>query len=589
MLCPTYVRLVVVLAIFSWARIAIAQQPADLPPEVVAYADTVFYNGKVYTADEQSTVAEAVAVRDGKFLAIGTSERILRMAGPRTRKVDLQNTRSIVPAFWDTHYHMDDHAIRMKMLEEKNIQWEGKNLWNTLHWENVVMGLRDLEKAVRAAKPGELVWVPVTIPTAEDVVSQMTLDQLDMVAPANPLIISSAVRLQPEAVNRLVYQKLVPMSPDTEGYPKGISAVVTGEAKALLHDFVRWVIPIEEQIPWHKEAMRRANSWGVVGVDTRVEPSHLTAIREIWAAGEMTVRLRAAIQVLDAGDPEKIIRAMGNFSDVGDDLLKITGISAGGSLGGGGLGFGVAWTFDPQRNPPNPDTPYGRGSTAWAAGPGKELMTAIRYGWNFNNTHVVGDRAVAEFLKVLEEGYKTRLVRSKTQRLTIDHTPMARPEEIRKMKELGVMPSIAPWHFFVYGGGPEQVANVYGREEAHRMLPVKSYLDMGIRASLEADVIQAPDGLPLWKIEKVVARKDDQGQVWGPQEKVTRQQALRMSTLFPAEANGDGKKMGSIEVGKLADLVVLGQDYMGVPEDAISKIPILMTFLGGKAVYESSR
>ncbi len=118
------------------------------------------------------------------------------------------------------------------------------------------------------------------------------------------------------------------------------------------------------------------------------------------------------------------------------------------------------------------------------------------------------------------------------------------------------------------------------------MLPIKSYLDMGIRASLEADIIKAPDGLPLWKIEKAVARKDDQGQVWGPQEKITRQQALWMSTIYPAEACGDGEKMGNIQVGKIADLVVLGDDYMTVPEDEISKIPVLMTVLGGKVVYE---
>ena len=582
-----YVRLVVVLAIFAWARMASSQQPADLPPEVVAYADMVFYNGKVYTADDQFTVAEAVAVRDGKIMAIGTSQRILRMAGPRTQKVDLQNRKSIVPAFWDTHYHVDDHAMRMMLLEEKNIQWEGKNLWNTLHWEDTVTGLRDIERAVRAAKPGEVVWVPVTNPTARTIVSKMTLGQLDTVSPENPLIISGPVRLQPVAANSLVYQKLVSIPPNTEGMPKGNSAVISGKAKEMLHDYVRWMIPIEQQIPWHKEAMRRSNSWGVVGVDTRVEPSHLTAIREIWAAGEMTIRLRAAIQVVDAGDPETIIRSMGNFSDVGDDLLKITGIGGGSSLGGGGLGFGEAWSFDRQRNPPDPQLPYGRDS--WSPGSRDELLTAIRYGWNVNNSHVVGDRAVAEYLEALEEAWKSRIVRSKTQRLTIDHTPMARPEEIRKMKELGVMPSIAPWHFFVYGGGPDEITAVYGREEAHRMLPIKSYLDMGIHAALEADVIQSPDGLPLWKIEKAVARKDDRGRVWGPQEKITREQALWMSTIWPAEQCGDGDQMGNIRVGKLADLVVLGDDYMAVSEDEISEIPILMTVLGGKVVYESSQ
>jgi len=113
-------------------------------------------------------------------------------------------------------------------------------------------------------------------------------------------------------------------------------------------------------------------------------------------------------------------------------------------------------------------------------------------------------------------------------------------------------------------------------------ITARCYIDQGLTPALEADVFQAPSGTPLWKMEKAVTRKDDKGRVWGEQEKVTRRQALWRSTNWPSYHTGDEKKLGTIEVGKLAYLVVLGRDYLTVPEDEISQIPVIMTMVGGK-------
>jgi len=117
---------------------------------------------------------------------------------------------------------------------------------------------------------------------------------------------------------------------------------------------------------------------------------------------------------------------------------------------------------------------------------------------------------------------------------------------------------------------------------AHYCITAGCYIDQGLKPALEADVLQAPSGTPLWKIQKALTRKDDKARVWGEQEKVTRRQALWMSTNWPTHHTGDKKKLGTIEVGKLADLVVLGRDYLTVPEDEISQIPVSMTMVGEK-------
>src|SRR3989304_4184411 len=107
-----FVASVVVLYMWTWGALyGVKAQQTNLPPEVINFADTVLYNGKVLTADDQFTIAEAVAIRDGELLAVGDSDRILRLAGPQTRKIDLKG-RTVVPGFIDTHQHMPDHATR---------------------------------------------------------------------------------------------------------------------------------------------------------------------------------------------------------------------------------------------------------------------------------------------------------------------------------------------------------------------------------------------------------------------------------------------------------------------------------------------
>jgi len=119
------------------------------------------------------------------------------------------------------------------------------------------------------------------------------------------------------------------------------------------------------------------------------------------------------------------------------------------------------------------------------------------------------------------------------------------------------------------------------------MLPLQKYLDIGIRPTVEADMGDEALGKPLWTVEKAICRcVDGSDRIWGREQKVSRPDALRMKTIWAAAYVGDEKKLGSIETGKLADLVVLDGDYMSVPEDQISELEVTLTIVGGRVVYE---
>ena len=131
---------------------------------------------------------------------------------------------------------------------------------------------------------------------------------------------------------------------------------------------------------------------------------------------------------------------------------------------------------------------------------------------------------------------------------------------------------------------------LWGKERVAKMLPAKSLIRAGLKPTSEADTGTYPRSYPLWHMEKLVTRKDEKfGVVWGPNERVTRQEALWMRTNWAAAYTGDEQDLGTIEPGKLADLVVLDKDYMTVPEDDISEIEVVMTILNGKVIYDASR
>ena len=164
----------IALGVFYWGQSGLLKAQQDLPSEVLAYADLILYNGKILTADDDFTTAEAVAVRDGKFLAVGESDRIRRMAGPQTRQVDLDG-RSVVPGLWDPHLHQ---------------AWIGQVL-KTGSWRlkltHLDSGLEEIQTIVDQAPAGE--WLFLSGPYNKVLINELNRQHLDPISPHNPVVI----------------------------------------------------------------------------------------------------------------------------------------------------------------------------------------------------------------------------------------------------------------------------------------------------------------------------------------------------------------------------------------------------------------
>jgi predicted amidohydrolase YtcJ len=217
----------------------------------------------------------------------------------------------------------------------------------------------------------------------------------------------------------------------------------------------------------------------------------------------------------------------------------------------------------------------------------KNVILANRYGWNITSVHSAGDESTRIILRAYEAANKEKKLEG---RWGIDHQPMQTEETTKLMKELNVIPSF--YYFTPGGAGMGGMIKQYGPDRVAGMVPVKSFLKQGIEPVYEADTLQYPFFAPMYNLELFVTRKNPQlketpERVFGPNEKLNRMESLKMMTKWAAKYSHEENVLGTIEPGKLADLAVLGGDFMAVPDDELwEKLPVLMTIVGGKIVYE---
>ncbi len=546
------------------------------PPELFAYADTVLYNGKILTADDQFTMAQAVAIRDGKFLAVGETSRILQLAGPQSRRIDLQG-KTVVPGFMDTHLHSAFMNISFKSGQSGKVRLE-----------SLEGGLKEIEEFVKSAQPGE--WVNLAGPRGP-AFAALRKEHLDKVAPNNPLTVSASS--DDFVANSLVMDKLSPDIPGIEKDP------TTGETNGVLHGWsvgvVQWEImpwnpPPGELLESQKEDLLKLNRLGLTTLMGKADGRAVSVLKELWGKEELTMRVRLAHQFLwqnPHGEP--FLKRLGNLSGFGDDMMKIMGLSI--QPVDGSISSGSALTFNPKIREFS-GNPYGLyGQHKWIDTAGEQWRTltdhenvllANRYGWTVTSLHTGGDQAAAIHLEVYDKANQEKPL---TGRWGMDHLNWVTPESMEMMKKLGVIPSV---YHRSWGSveGLDKIIFQYGADAIHRMFPAKSMIQAGLKPVAEADADVLPMASPLWNIEKFVSRKDEGGRVWGADEKLTRREALNTYTNWAAYYSGDEERLGTIEPGKLADLVVLDGDFLEVPEDEIGEIPISLTMVDGKVVYQ---
>jgi predicted amidohydrolase YtcJ len=597
------------LVFFSSVWVSQAQ---ELPPEVLGYADMVFYNGHVLTMDRDQppiNVVQAVAVRDGRILAVGESERILGMAGPATLKVDLEG-KGVIPGVIDTHSHPNSYAFRhrefaqevnqayVELLRENHIQY------TNARWESKETALADLERFAQNVPAGDWIFTGIgTNMRLFEIWKQITRDDLDRVVPNHPLFIKMGygwwglVNTKMLEVVRDNYgEKLLPgFVRDEQGVPNGRLLGVAGEVmdRELLPQ-----IPPEVLAPGFKRELDEWVAIGVTTLSTRLAGYEISAYGLLDRGGELPLRLAYAHEIgRDNPFFERQVKRLGNLEGHGTDRIWMVGITIGNPDGYGpripapddGDRVGEISCVTLPKREILPNDMYPEGMCYWDlpdSPEGNAAIIANRYGYRITGLHTFGDKGT---YMVLESYQKASLESSiKDRRFALDHGMMIRPDVRELSAELGLMWSLQPVQF--WSRYAASVSRVYGEEYAHRWLfPVKSLIDQGVKLAYGADTHDDPERHPMFSLEILVTRKTRDGRVFGPRERIDRGTALLMMTRGGSEYVMAEDKLGSIDPGKLADLVVLDRNPLdrSIPDEDLSEIQVLATIIGGEVAYGS--
>jgi predicted amidohydrolase YtcJ len=544
---------------------AVAQQSDPNAPQVV------LTGGKILTLDGQSTIAQALAIRDGKILEVGSDAAIKPLAGPQTRVIDLAG-KSVVPGLIDTHAHfkaagLGDYVVNLGGAKD-------------------VAGALDLIRAFVAKKqPGAWIttggWHP---PSQLAEKRYLTRQELDSVSPNNPVYLRTVGHFS--MANSLALQKagISKSTPDPAGgaFERDASGDINGVLVETAIPLVENIVPPyteDEELRQYRLAEAALNRLGITSVVEGATSARDTQIlQKLALAGDATVRVGTMFRPeppADSAGWDAIMSGNGATSGFGDDWLKLGGIKI---FYDGGMTLKTAMMRDAY--PDSHDDYHGIAQVTPERL--KQLVSIANLrGWRVG-VHVVGDLGVDQVLDAFEAADKEKSI--KDRRFVLIHASLIRPEQMERARRVGAR--IDFQNAFMWDKAAT-VARFLGRPTADRAVPTRTLIEkMGLE-NLGAGTDFPVNPLnPFLTMYIMVTRKDPAGQVYGASEAIGREQALRLYTSAASRYMFEETRKGTLEVGKLADLVVLSADFMTVPDDQIKDITADMTMVGGKIVFQ---
>lgn len=540
--------------------------------------DLILVNGVMHTVDDERPSATAVAIRDGRFVAVGSDDEMRALAGSATRVEDLGGA-TVVPGLIDPHNHMQATG---RMLREVR-------LYDTRSIPEIV---ERVAARVASVTPGE--WI-VGRGWDESLLKEQrhpTRHDLDAVSPDNPVVIHrvwnklvcNTAALRAAGISK---ETLDPPSDvlysgsferDGDGEPTGL---FRDRAKDMISDHVP--PPTEED---RVEAIATASrAYNVVGLTGDIEPGlypeEIRAYHRAKREGKLTVRTDMMIAAWGFGAPESeghledLIAGMGIGGGFGDDLLRLEGVKF---MIDGGMSDRTARMFQPYL-----DQPDHRGT--WVVEPGR-LVQLIRLvhdlGWPMD-IHTCGDEAqevvVTAYADSQRENPKPWL------RHRVHHAYFPTEKALQRMAEAQIS-AVVSSPFLTHLG--EGFVNSVGEERASRAMPMRTYLNAGVPLAGSSDS-SITDYNPWVGMHAAVIRRTVQGRDLGREaEALTPEEALRSYTLGAAYVSGREDRQGSITPGKLADLVVLDRDPLTIDPDTLDQVKPTKTMLGGEWVYQAN-
>ncbi|HUU33172.1 MAG TPA: amidohydrolase [Vicinamibacterales bacterium] len=548
-----------------WALLvaALSGAPAAQP---AAAPDLVLVNGRVVTVDRAFAVAEAVAVTGDRITAVGTSARIRALAGSGTTVIDLRGG-ALIPGLMDNHLHSAGGGPGVDLSRARSL-------------DDVYSAVAT---RVRQTAAGEVVVSNSDWHEAQLREKRLPLrDDLDKVAPNHPVVL---VRGGHEyVVNSAALRRwqIDEKTPEPAGgrltrYPDGrLNGELVDTAKAFVKlppapprsRDARIAARVAEYATLHAAGLTTVRHPGISVDDYQV-------LQEMQRRGLLTMRVNALLR--PGGSAQAVTSALdasGLEQGDGDAWLRVGGVKL--AVDGG---FEGGLMREPYAEPWDEKGTFKGLQTQSTESFESTVLALNDRGWRVA-THAVGDAAIDMVLAAYERANARKSIVGR--RWSIEHAFIGRPDHLPRIKALGLALAVQN---HLYLAGPSLVS-YWGPVRAGITTPARLYLDAGLPVSsgTDAPVVPYP---PLWTLYHFITRDTIAGGVLGPAQRVTREEALRMATTGNAWLTMEEADKGTIEPGKLADLVLLSEDPLTCAPQALRDAQVLLTVVGGKIVHDA--
>ncbi len=534
-------------------------------------ADVILFNGRIATQDERYSFASATAIKDGRFVAVGTDKEVMSYKGANTRVIDL-GRRTVIPGLNDSHIHL----IRGGLNYNLELRWDGV--------PSLADGLRMLREQVDRTPPNQ--WIRVVGGWTEFQFAERrlpTLDEINRIAPNTPVFILhlyDRALLNRAALRAVGYTKDTPnplggeIQRDSYGNPTGL-LIARPNAMILYSTLAKGPkLSYDHQLNSTRHFMRELNRFGITSVidaggGYQNYPDDYQVIEDLHKRGELTVRIgynlftqRPKQELEDFSGWAKIVKP-----GQGDDFYRMNGA-------GEMLVFSAADFEDFLE--PRPDLADSLETEL------RNVVTLLAQNrWPFR-LHATYDESITRFLNVFEQ--VNREIPFNGLHWFFDHAETISEHNLERVKALGG--GIAIQHRMAFQG--EYFVDRYGETAAEQTPPIARMLEMDIPVGAGTDATRVASYNPFVALYWLVSGKTVGGTaLYTEQNRLSRMEALRLYTVGSSWFSSEEGQKGAISPGQLADLAVLSDDFFSIPEQRIKSLESVLTVVGGKIVYAS--
>ncbi|MFT5350257.1 MAG: putative amidohydrolase YtcJ, partial [Gammaproteobacteria bacterium] len=525
-------------------------------PHTGISADLILHNGKIVTVNPSFDIEEAIAIRGENILAVGKDETIQALADPDTRMVNLKG-KTVIPGLIDGHYHFMNKAVSFHRGVDVALV------------ESIDEMVKRIKKKVEQTPAGELVyttsgWLPQQfkekrVPTRYD---------LDPVSPNNPVIVvgGHSLYLNSYALRQAGISKdtvspeggAIAMDPGT-GKPTG--RLIENAKRLAKQEWTIGVATHKQKLEAIKASQKKLNAAGITSIrEPGISAADMRVFQELHDNDELSVRVSMNYSLDPAKTAEQLIKQLetwGVSTGFGDHKLRIDGIGEFGIDGG----FEGALMSEPYMHAPGNENPKEYfGLQRIPTKKFEQVLQAMsRLGWRAS-IHIAGDRGLDIALDAYQKASQLKPIAPK--RWVIEHAHYTRPDQFKRINDLGLVIS-TQFHPYM---AAQNMTYFWGEERSSKAMRMRDWLDAGLIVGGGSDWSLLPAN-PFWMIYFWVTRDTRLGGVIGYDQRISREEALRVMTINNAYITFEENIKGSLEPGKLADLLVLSDDVLTVAND----------------------